>query len=186
MTLPDPSPIRAADVVAFWRDAGPERWFRRDDDFDARFRDRFLHAHEQAARGELADWERNAEGSLALLILLDQFPRNAFRGSARTFATDAAARELARRALAAGHREQVEPALRRFFHLPFTHSESLADQDQAVALARELDADSLKWAEHHRDIVARFGRFPHRNDVLGRESTAQEQAFLAEGGFGGG
>ncbi|HSV46069.1 MAG TPA: DUF924 family protein [Ramlibacter sp.] len=175
----------AADVVAFWRAAGPDRWFRKDQAFDTQFRERFLAAHEAAARGEHGDWAQDADGALALLILLDQFPRNAFRGSARMFATDAQARAVAVAALAAGHDQQVAPELRNFFYLPFSHSEALADQDRAVTLARALDSDTLRWAILHREIIERFGRFPHRNAVLGRSTTPEEQRFLDEGGFAG-
>ncbi|MEJ7930655.1 DUF924 family protein [Ramlibacter sp. AN1015] len=183
---PDASPPTSPDaVVSFWREAGPARWFRKDETFDAEFRARFLEAHEAAAAGRLAHWEASAEGTLALLILLDQFPRNAFRGTARMFATDAQALQLARHALEQGFDVATPPDLRNFFYLPFTHSESLSDQELCVRLARALDAESLRWAEIHRDIVARFGRFPHRNALLGRETTPAEQQFLDEGGFAG-
>ena len=178
-------PTQPGEVVSFWRDAGPARWFKSDDAFDATFRDRFIAAHTAAASGALAEWETTAEGSLALVILLDQFPRNAFRGTARVYATDPLAREVAARAIAAGHDTGVDPALRRFLYLPFQHSESLADQDRSVALSESLGEDARRWAAHHREIVEHFGRFPHRNDILKRESTPDELQFLAEGGFGG-
>ena len=179
-TLPPPS-----DVVAFWRDAGPSRWFRKDDAFDRQFRDRFLDAHEAAKRGDLDAWAAAPEGALALCILLDQFPRNAFRGSAQMFATDAKARDVARIAVRAGYDEKVDKDLRQFFHLPFMHSEDLKDQDFAVELASRDGPDSEKWARLHRDIIVRFGRFPHRNALLGRDTTPEEQKFLDEGGFSG-
>jgi uncharacterized protein (DUF924 family) len=175
----------AHEVVAFWRDAGPARWFRKDDAFDRDFRERFLALHEAAARGECEAWAVTADGALALCILLDQFPRNAFRGSARMFATDAQARRVARHAIDSGFDGQVEQDLRQFFYLPFEHSEDLADQDLAVALTPRAGPDSLKWAILHRDIIARFGRFPHRNEVLGRATTREEREFLDAGGFGG-
>lgn len=178
-------PTAPADVVSFWREAGPSRWFRKDAAFDTQFRDRFLAAHEAAARGDLDSWGNDAEGALALLILLDQFPRNAFRGGARMFATDAKARSVADAALKKGFDEATEKPLRNFFYLPFMHSESLADQDRAAALTAPLDAESHKFAHIHRDIIEKFGRFPHRNAVLGRETTPQEQAFLDSGGFAG-
>lgn len=181
-----PAPLATAeDVIAFWRDAGPSRWFRKDADFDRAFRDRFLGTHEAAARGELDDWAATPEGALALCILLDQFPRNAFRGSARMFATDAKAREIARAALQRRFDEKVEGELRQFLVMPFMHSEDPADQQLCVRLAAELPTDTLRYAVMHRDIIERFGRFPHRNTVLGRATTAQEQRFLDEGGFGG-
>lgn len=177
-------PVSPEDVVTFWRDAGPPRWFAKDDAFDREFTARFLQAHEAAARGELDDWAGSPQGALALCVLLDQLPRNAFRGTARVHATDPLARAVAAAALDAGFDREVEPALRQFFHLPFMHSERLEDQDRSVELAGD-DPESLRWAMHHRDIVRRFGRFPHRNAVLGRESTPEERAFLAQGGFGG-
>lgn len=177
--------MQASDVLDFWREAGPERWFRKDEAFDARFRERFLATHEAAACGALDAWANSADGALALLILLDQFPRNAFRGTPRMYATDAKAREIARRAVDAGFDRQVEPSPRSFFYLPFMHSERLEDLDRCVELTRPLGEESHRYAVHHRGIVERFGRFPHRNAVLGRQSTPDEEAFLAGGGFGG-
>jgi uncharacterized protein (DUF924 family) len=174
-----------ASVLAFWRDAGPRRWFRQDDAFDAAFRERFLAAHEAAAAGRLASWSATAEGALALTLLLDQFPRNAFRGTPRMYATDAQARAVADAAVRAGFDAQVDEGLRQFFYLPFMHSEDLADLDRCVALNEAAGGESLRYARHHRDIVRRFGRFPHRNAVLGRASTPEEEIFLAEGGFQG-
>lgn len=183
MTTPE---FNAADIVAFWREAGPERWFKKDPAFDDEIRQRFLAAHEAAAAGALSAWEASAEGALALLILLDQFPRNMFRGDARTFATDPHARAIAAGALVRGFDAQVPAALRSFFYLPFEHSEKLADQERSLALYKASgDADGLKWAEAHADIIRRFGRFPHRNTMLGRSTTPEEQAFLDQGGFAG-
>ncbi len=181
MTLPN-----AADIVAFWRAAGPEKWFAKDDAFDAEIRQRFLPAHEAAATGELADWEQTPEGAYALLILLDQFPRNLFRGSERAFATDAQALAIAERAIARSFDKSYEPPEQRFFYMPFMHSEALADQERCVSLcAAANDAEGVTHAEIHRDIIRDFGRFPHRNPVLGRKTTAEEQAFLEKGGFAG-
>lgn len=174
-----------AAVVRFWREAGPRRWFRPDAAFDTLFRSRFLEAHEEAAAGRLPSWPDSPEGALALVLLLDQFPRNAFRGTPRMYATDALARAAADRAIAAGHDVQVDAQLRQFFYLPFMHSEDLADLDRCCALMEPLGGGNLRWARHHRDVVARFGRFPHRNAVLGRTSTPQEERFLGEGGFRG-
>ena len=172
-------------LLQFWREAGPRRWFARDEAFDAGFRDRFLATHEAAAGGALAHWASTAEGALGLVLLLDQFPRNSFRDTARMYATDAQARAVADAAISAGFDRQVEAGLRRFFYLPFMHSEELADHDRSVALNEPLGGESLRYALHHREIVRRFGRFPHRNAVLGRPSSADEERFLAEGGFGG-
>lgn len=177
---------RALDVTRFWREAGPDAWFRKDDAFDADFRARFLDLHYAAARRELDGWVEHPEGVLALMILLDQFPRNVYRRTGHAFATDSLALAFARRALDHGHDQAVSQDLRRFFYLPFQHSEALADQDRAVALFQTLDrTDDDRWAEHHHGIIARFGRFPHRNAPLGRDNTPQEQAFLDEGGFTG-
>ncbi|MCC4597912.1 DUF924 family protein [Xanthomonas campestris pv. phormiicola] len=174
------------DVVEFWRSAGRERWFAANDSFDANVRQHFLDAHHAAARDEYAAWMDSAEGALALLLLLDQVPRNAFRGNAHAYATDGLARRYAQWALAAGYDLQVEPELRMFFYLPYEHAEDPVLQREAVELFSALgDADSLQWATQHEDIIQRFGRFPHRNAALGRESTQDEQRFLDEGGFAG-
>lgn len=171
------------DVVSYWREAGEQQWFGKDPAFDAAFRERFLALHEAAARGDLDRWAVTAEGTLALVILLDQFPRNAFRGTPRMYATDARARTVAARAVDTMLDAEVPAALRFFIYLPFAHSESLADQERSVRLHGALGDTS--HAEGHRDIVRRFGRFPHRNEILGRETTAEERAFLDGGGFSG-
>lgn len=178
------------DVIGFWREAGPAKWFARSSAFDEAIRLRFEPVHHAAARGEYDTWASTPEGALALLILLDQFPRNLYRSSPHAFATDAKARSIARAAVEAGFDQQVEPTLRPFFYLPFEHSEDPADQQLSCELCRRHrdatgDAETLKWAEIHRDIIERFGRFPHRNPCFGRETTPQEQAFLDGGGFAG-
>ena len=173
-------------VVAFWRDAGPDKWFKKDDAFDAEVRRRFLPSYQAAAAGRLSQWEETPEGALALTVLLDQFPRNMFRGSPRVYTADDTARAVAERAIGRGFDKQVARELRRFFYLPFMHSENPADQDKCVALARDYgDEQLLKYAEQHADIIRRFGRFPHRNAILGRATTSDEQAFLDGGGFAG-
>jgi uncharacterized protein (DUF924 family) len=175
----------AADIVGFWRAVGPKRWFEKDAALDEEIRRRFLDCHEAAAAGKLTAWEQTAEGALALLILLDQFPRNMFRGEKRAFATDPLALAVASRAILNGFDGAI-PDMHGFFYLPFMHSEELADQEKAVAFYRARnDADGLKWADRHADIIRRFGRFPHRNAILGRVSTPEEQAFLDGGGFAG-
>jgi uncharacterized protein (DUF924 family) len=181
----DVTPEAAREVLHFWTEAGPELWFARDEAFDARFRIQFITLHERAARGELSAWTKTADGALALIILLDQFPRNAFRGSARMFATDALARRAAQTMIDRGQDQAVDPKLRAFAYLPFEHSEDIEDQKRSVALCGALGGETLKWAELHRDIIARFGRFPHRNKILGRASTPEEQAFMDAGGFAG-
>lgn len=183
---PDRPTASPADAVVFWFEAGPERWFTRDEAFDASIRERFLALHEAAAAGKLSACEQTPEGSLALLILLDQFPRNMFRGSARSFATDRQALAIAKASIARGFDQAMPMPQRQFFYLPLMHSEERADQERCVTLYRALgDADLLKWAELHADIIRRFGRFPHRNALLGRSTTPEEQAFLDEGGFAG-
>jgi uncharacterized protein (DUF924 family) len=174
-----------AAIVAFWRAAGPDRWFEKDAALDDEIKRRFLSSHEAAAGGKLTEWEQNAEGALALLILLDQFPRNMFRGEARAFATDPLARAVASRAILNGF-DGAFSDMRSFFYLPFMHSENLADQERALAFYRvRNDEDGLTWATRHADIIRRFGRFPHRNAVLGRVTTPEERAFLDGGGFAG-
>jgi len=173
-------------VIQFWREAGPEKWFAKDDAFDQAIRDRFLATYRAAARGDLNEWELTPEGALAVVILLDQFPRNMFRGTRDVYKTDPVAVMVADRAIERGFDRKVAPELRRFFYLPFMHSESLRHQERSVALNEALgEEDSIKWARHHHDIVARFGRFPHRNSILGRETTPEEEAFLKESDFRG-
>lgn len=180
------------DVVGFWRQAGQGKWFTKDPAFDSAIALKFEQTHYRASMRRYDSWARTAEGALALLILLDQFPRNMYRKTPHAFATDPLARMFAHEAIAAGHDQDpsIEPELRRFFYLPFEHSESLVDQEFSVQLFATLQADtgdeeSMKYALVHRDIIARFGRFPHRNDCLGRKMTSAEQEFLDEGGFAG-
>ena len=176
---------RALSVTAFWREAGEDAWFEKNDAFDTDFRDRFLDLHFAAARRECDQWSDHAEGSLALMILLDQFPRNCFRGTGHMYATDALARHFAGKAIAAGQDLLLDEVLRVFLYLPYEHSEHLADQLRSVELTTAKASEYLKYAVEHRDIVQRFGRFPHRNRMLGRETTPDEQTFLDGGGFSG-
>ena len=174
------------EIVEFWAQAGrDENWFSKNPEFDAEFRERFLGAHEVAAAGANEEWLGSPDGALALLILTDQFPRNAFRGTARMYATDATARRYARAAIDSGYFLMVPPEMRLFFALPFAHSEDAADQEISVALNAALGEPYLTHAKRHRDIVRRFARFPHRNEILGRVSSAEEFDFLAQGGFAG-
>ena len=177
-------------VIDFWREAGPPKWFAADMAFDRTIQDRFEEAHLLAAKGGLAGWEETAQGALALLLLTDQFPRNIYRNSAHAFATDPLARAVADRALARGFDAQTEAALRMFFYLPFEHDEDARSQARSLALFENLAAETgdhviLDYARLHRDLIARFGRFPHRNAVLGRQPTPEESAYLAKGGFAG-
>lgn len=169
----------AGEVVAFWVEAGPEAWFRRDADFDERIRSRYRALHEEAARGELAGWDEDPQSALALLLLLDQFPRNMFRGEPRAYATDALALGVAERAVARGFDRAYEADLRTFFYLPWMHSEELAHQERCLAESAALGGETLKAAIVHRDLIARFGRFPHRNAIFNRASTPEEEAYLA-------
>lgn len=173
----------AADIVAFWREAGMAKWFGGGAAFDEECRSRLLDEHFAASRREFDHWVDDAEGALALLLLLDQIPRNVFRGSAHSYATDPLALHYADRAIAAGLDDLVDPELRLFLYLPFEHSEAMADQDRAVALLTALGNDNLLgYAKAHHDVIVQFGRFPHRNAALGRSSTPDEQAWLDAGG----
>jgi uncharacterized protein (DUF924 family) len=176
----------AADVLAYWRALGAARWFVKDAAVDAEIRARFLSVHAAAIEGKLRGWEDDASGALALVIVLDQFPRNMFRDTSAAFATDPLARAVAGRAIANGFDRQFANPERRFFYLPFMHSETLAEQERCCDLCRTAqDDEGVKFAELHADIIRRFGRFPHRNAVLGRITTPAEQAFLDGGGFSG-
>src|SRR5882672_12867707 len=177
--MSDARELTPADILTFWREAGPDRWYSRDDAFDAEVRRRFLDLWRKAASGELSSWQASDDGALALVIVLDQFPRNMFRGNARTYASDPLAREVANRAIGSGLDARIDPHLQEFLYLPFMHSEQLADQMRCIELSRKAGlAESAKWAEHHAEIIRRFGRFPHRNRILDRATTPDEQAFL--------
>jgi uncharacterized protein (DUF924 family) len=178
--------IGPMDVLAFWRAAGPDKWYERNAAFDSEIKHRFFSVWRAAEEGKLAHWEETPEGALALVIVLDQFARNMFRGDRRTYATDEFARAVADRAIARGFDRQVSHPERQFFYLPFMHSENLADQERCLELARAYGDDEFtKYAEHHAEIIRRFGRFPHRNALLGRATNSDEQAFLDGGGFAG-
>jgi uncharacterized protein (DUF924 family) len=159
------------------------RWFDATPDFDAMLRRRFLGLYEQAARGDLAAWRADGPGCLGLVLLLDQIPRNVFRDSRHAFATDDRALAVTQHALDHGLDRQLDEPARLFLYLPLEHAEDLALQDRAVALIAELTSEPM-WADYarkHREVIARFGRFPHRNALLGRASTAEEQEFLEQG-----
>lgn len=193
-SLPAGDP-RADEVLRFWFGGGEtpcerrKHWFAKDGAFDALIRSRFMALHEEAAAGALARWKDDARNCLALIVLLDQFSRNMFRATARAFAADALALETARHAVACGYDSGMNPVERMFVYLPFEHSEALADQQRACELMQALDAfaetgDVHRYALRHREIIERFGRFPHRNAVLGRASTTQESEFLKQPGSG--
>lgn len=182
----------AREIVEFW--FGPleaptfgsfrAQWFTKDPSFDQEIREWFLPEVEDAAAGRLDYWRANAEGALALVLLLDQFPRNLFRGSPRAWENDPKAREVANAALEAGFDRRYPGVVRWFFYLPFEHSENLDDQRRSVALFQSLEgpehAEGVRYAIRHQEIIERFGRFPHRNEVLGRPSTPEEMEFLKE------
>lgn len=180
-------------ILAFWFGGGDDSflsvprsaWFKKDEVFDGIIRERFLDAWRQARAGELPAEAGDARRGLAWLILTDQFPRNLFRGSAEAFATDGQALALAREMVARGLDRQLPHIARTFIYLPFEHSESLADQDEAVRLFETMAEDAamasfIDYAHRHRDVIVRFGRFPHRNAALGRTDTPDEKAYLAE------
>ena len=171
----------ARQVLDFWFDADKRRcWFRSTPDLDALIRERFASTWEAAREGRLHTWLQQADAALALVIVLDQMPLNMFRGQAQAFASEAQAREATLHAISQGHDRGMVDQRRQFFYLPLMHSERLADQDMAVELLDKAGMqDNLRWARHHREIVRRFGRFPHRNAILGRPSTERERAWLA-------
>ena len=173
---------KAAEVLRFWFKEHPKQWFAKNADFDAEIRTRFLAQHEAAAAGLLAHWADEPRSCLALVIVLDQFPRNLFRGEARAFATDAQARAAARVILERGWNKAMTRDEQLFAYLPFEHSESLADQDLSCELMKDFEAELLHYALRHREIIQRFGRFPHRNAALGRQSTPAELEFLGQPG----
>jgi uncharacterized protein (DUF924 family) len=184
--MADADAAMPAEILTFWREAGRDRWYKRDDAFDAEIRSRYLALWHKAAKGELSSWQTSDDGTLALTIVLDQFPRNLFRGDARAYSTDANAREVAQRAIDRGVDARIDPALREFLYLPFMHSEEIADQLRCVELFRNAaNAENLEYAKLHADIIRRFGRFPHRNFALGRTTSPEEQAFLDADGFSG-
>ena len=187
----------AHEVLAFWFGApgSPERgtaralWFRKDDAFDDETRRRFGEAVEVALAGGLGEWCANAEGSLARILLLDQFTRNIYRGTPRAFAGDQRALATAEEAVARGFDRELQPRERWFMYMPFEHAESVKAQHRSLelfgALAQEMgDADALVWARKHADVIARFGRYPHRNAILGRTSTPEEEQYMREPGAG--
>jgi uncharacterized protein (DUF924 family) len=175
---------QAQEIVDFWfSDPVKARWFKPTAEFDAQLRDKYSALLRAARAGDLDDWADTAQGALALILLLDQLPRNIYRGDAESFASDALALSIARQALASGFDTEVSVEQRQFFYLPLMHSEDLADQEMCVALCEATCAEeNIKFARLHRDLIARFGRFPHRNRVLNRESSDAELDYLASDG----
>lgn len=175
---------RIGEVISWWQDAA-ENWFSQSPVFDAIFRARFAHLHGAAMAGDLASWRATPEGCLALLILLDQYPRDAFRGTREMYRADPQALSVARQALRQGFIDRLPPELRLFMLLPFAHSETLEDQEQSIAFHRRHLPSGLHRAKRHRDIIARFGRFPHRQMTFKRALTPEESQYLNAGGFQG-
>ena len=175
------------EILHFWfEELSRKDWFRMDEALDSTIASRFGAIYHELRDGVPAAWLDTPEGVLAAILVLDQFPRNMFRGDPRTFASDPKAREVADRAIARGVDQRFDSVMRQFVYLPFEHSEDLADQQRSVALFKALsDAENLRYAEIHEDIIRKFGRFPHRNQVLGRTTTEAEAAFLNSGGFAG-
>ncbi|MBX3504080.1 MAG: DUF924 domain-containing protein [Parvibaculum sp.] len=179
--------IRPRDVLDFWFAAGPEKWFAKSDDFDAEIKRRFAETHRTASEGRLDGWADNAQGSLALILVLDQFSRNLWRNDHRAFAQDEKALALADEAVRRRYDVETPVTARKWFYMPYMHSEDLAAQERGLAyFAQRLDdPETMTFAVEHADIIRRFGRFPHRNEVLGRVTTPEEQSFLDQGGFKG-
>lgn len=177
-------PARALEITEFWIEAGMEKWFSKDDAFDAEIRNRFLSDVEAARNGQLDGWAATAAGALALVILLDQFPRNLYRGSPQSFASDERGVAVADHALSQNYHCAFPRMIRGFFFLPYMHQENMAHQELCIDLCRTLALkEHYNSALAHMDVIRRFGRFPHRNPVLGRESTPQELQYLENGGF---
>ena len=174
--------MEAEQVLAFWFGQDRKKWFVKDPAFDDEIRSRFLPLYERAAAGSLAEWQSDRKHCLALVIVLDQFPRNMFRSTARAFEGDPRAREAAREILARGWDQGYTDEERTFAYLPFEHSESLEDQELSMRLFQ--GNENLEWARKHWEIIRRFGRFPHRNAALGRQSTPEEIEFLKQPGSG--
>ncbi|WP_350335454.1 DUF924 family protein [Coralliovum pocilloporae] len=174
------------DVIEFWWGLGEDGWFRKDEQLDQEMRDRFSDLHHQALNGSYREWESGFAGRLALVLLLDQFSRNMFRGTSDAYSGDQDALRIARLALEAEDDRALPMPHRRSYYMPFMHSEDLEDHTVCIDCHERLgDANGLKWAKHHADIVRTFGRFPHRNAILGRTSSPDEEAFIKKGGFAG-
>lgn len=181
-----PDELTPADVNDFWFGADPKQWFAKSDAFDAEIREKFGEAVEAAGKGELDAWQETPEGALALVILLDQFTRNLNRGDPKTWASDEKAVAIAESAVARGFDMELATEKRRFLYMPYMHSENMEMQRKSIALSERVDSEEFqKYVHHHAGIVERFGRFPHRNAVLGRESTPEEKAYLEDDGFKG-
>lgn len=176
------------DILNFWfEETKPQQWFQTNPEFDAQVTEEFSKAYEMAREGTFDEWKKDADGCLALCLLLDQFPRNMFRGTPQAFATDKQALLIAKHALSKGFDQVLSPVKRRFLYLPFEHSENLADQRRCVELFEKMkDDDPLgyDYALRHLKVIENYGRFPHRNKILGRDNTPEEEEYLAQPGAG--
>lgn len=173
-------------VLDFWFSAGPKKWFTKDDAFDGHIREQFLSLHQEAASGNVDNWSSTAEGTLALIIVLDQFSRNLHRNSPLAFASDAKALVLSQTAIDKRQDVEFPQDVRSWIYMPFMHAEELKMQEKCIELFSTIDSPgNMKAAITHCDIIRQFGRFPHRNEVLGRTSSAEELKFLGDGGFSG-
>lgn len=173
-------------ILDFWLRLEDEKTFSADPDFDAEIKQRFSRIHEAGMAGKLTEWKQQPKSALALVILFDQFTRNIYRGTVRAFEADTAALDIAKEAIERGFDLEIPVQARKWFYMPYMHSENLADQERCLELCERSGLDNTAhWAGHHAEIIRRFGRFPHRNRILGRKTTAEEQAFLDEGGFTG-
>ncbi|MEM8834078.1 MAG: DUF924 family protein [Pseudomonadota bacterium] len=176
------------DIINFWfEETQPPQWFQKDEKFDQEIQQRFGNAYQQAVTGEFDDWKQTAEGALAFCILLDQFPRNMFRDTPQAFATDAKALAVSKYAVEQGLDQQLEQKKRWFLYLPYEHSEDLADQQKSVDLFAEMKEENpiaYDYAVRHKDVIDQYGRFPHRNKILGRDNTPEEEKYLSQDGAG--
>lgn len=174
------------EVIDFWLNAGPEKWYKKDDAFDAEITDRFRSTWDAALEGKLKDWCSSAGGALAAIIVTDQFPRNMFRDDPRAFATDELAKRVACYAIDRGWDKKIPEPERQFMYMPFMHSELITDQDHCVRLMKERmeTGNNLLHARAHREIIRKFNRFPYRNDALSRRTSSSEAEFLKNGGYG--
>ena len=180
--------LNSDDVLTFWfSERVKPLWFNSTQEFDDELSEKYLETCQAALNGQLSAWEETPQGALALILCLDQFPLNMFRNQPESFAGEALSRQVAARAIEKGFDQSLDDTQKAFMYMPYMHSEDMADQDKVLELFSNAGlGDNLKWAKHHREIVVRFGRFPHRNAILGRESTPEEIAYLqSDGAFSG-
>ena len=179
-------PVKPDEVMNFWAKAGSEKWWAKNDEFDAQIKQKFDTTHTYANTGRLDDWIETPDTTLAFVIVLDQFSRNMFRNDARAFAQDKQCVAIVRSAIANGFDRKLRSDIGMFIYLPLMHSENISDQEQCLIEMERLKLENeIYHAKLHLNIIKKFGRFPHRNSILGRKTTPEEQAFLEDGGFAG-